>query len=302
MRAKYYVEYWALRLVFLVVNFLPYRLALVTTWPIAWTVHWVFRFRTRLARERIREVFPEYPAKRIRQIAWISFRNTVFNAVEMMRADRLTADWMAVHVDASTAIDAAKRHLGERPVIFAVLHMGNWDLAGQAVELNGLPSFFIMRRQRNPLTSDLLNVGRTAHGSEVLERDDPNMVRKAVRKLKDGRTMAILIDLRARTEALSLDFLGHKANIAGGLGVMARLSNAAVVPCRVIRKGWWRHEAVALDEILVDRSADKGAEIERITQRALDLLGEQVMQYPEQYFWYNKRWVLEPIKVSKELP
>jgi lauroyl/myristoyl acyltransferase len=295
MSAKHLIEFAGLRSVFLVVNALPYRPALAVGWLLGWCAHWLFRFRVAEARRRIRQVFPELPDAAVRGIAWVSFRNVVFNSVEMMRAARLTTEWMRVHVDMSNVFEVARRHLKERPVIFAVVHMGNWDLAGQAVEMGGIPSFFIMRSQRNPYTTRLLNSGRTAKGSEVLDRDDPSIVRKAVRMLKEGKTMAILLDLRARTEAMALDFLGHKANIAGGVGLIAWLSGAAVLPCRVVRKGWTRHEVEVLDEILVDRTADKGAEIERITREALSVLSAEVMKSPEQYFWFNRRWVLEPV-------
>lgn len=295
MRAKHAIEYALLRSISLVVNALTYRLALAVGWALAWCIHWLARFRVADARRRIRQVFPDLPASRVRHIAWISFRNAVFNGVEMMRAGHLTSEWMKIHFDTGGALDVARRHLSQRPVIFAVLHMGNWDLAGQALEMGGLPSFFIMRSQRNPYTTRLLNTGRTAHGSEVLDRDDPGMIRKAVRRLKDGKTMAILLDLRARQKALSLEFLGHQANIAGGVGLMAWLSGAVVLPCSVLRRGWTRHEARVLDEILVDRDADKATEIERITQRALRVLSDEVMKSPDQYFWFNKRWVLEPL-------
>lgn len=295
MSAKHLLEYVGLRSAFLVINALPYRPALAFGWALGWCAHWLFRFRVAEARRRIRQVFPDLAPAQARRIAWVSFRNLVFNSVEMMRADRLTAEWMRSHVDMSNVFEVARRHLKERPVIFAVVHMGNWDLAGQAVEMGGIPSFFIMRSQRNPYTTRLLNAGRTAQGSEVLDRDDPSIVRKAVRMLKEGKTMAILLDLRARTEALSLEFLGHRANIAGGVGLIAWLSGAAVLPCRVVRKGWTRHEVTVLTEILVDRSADKGAEIERVTREALTALSAQVMKAPEQYFWFNRRWVLEPI-------
>ncbi len=295
MSAKHLIEYAGIRSIFLLINALPYRPALAVGWALGWCAHWILRFRVAEARRRIRQVFPGLSEASLRHVAWISFRNVAFNSVEMMRAARLTAEWMQAHVDMTNVFEVARRHLKERPVIFAVVHMGNWDLAGQAVEMGGIPSFFIMRSQRNPYTTRLLNAGRTAQGSEVLDRDDPSIVRKAVRMLKEGKTMAILLDLRARTEAMSIEFLGHEANIAGGVGLIAWLSGAVVLPCRVVRKGWTRHEVEVLEEILVDRNADKGAQIERVTREALGALSDQVMGSPEQYFWFNRRWVLEPL-------
>jgi lauroyl/myristoyl acyltransferase len=90
------------------------------------------------------------------------------------------------------------------------------------------------------------------------------------------------------------------SHIANGVGRMAWLSGAVVLAYSVIRKGCIHHEVRVLDEILVDRQADKQAEIERITRQALSVLSDAVMEWPEQYFWYNKRWVLEPLTPSAE--
>jgi len=68
-----------------------------------------------------------------------------------------------------------------------------------------------------------------------------------------------------------------------------------MLPYRVTRKQWTQHEVEVLDEILIDRRGSRDEEIKRVTQEAFDLLGSQVMEMPEQYFWYNKRWILEPL-------
>jgi lauroyl/myristoyl acyltransferase len=192
------------------------------------------------------------------------------------------------------------QHLESGPVIAVGLHMGNWELAGHALEQGGIPAFYITRSQRNPLTSQFINSRRVARGSEVIERDDPDLMRKAVGMLKAGKTLAILLDVRARKKALSLRFLGKTAEIAGGGAYLAWLSGAVVLPYRVTRKGWTRHEVVVLDEIVMDRKRPRDEEIRRVTQEALNLLGAQALRMPEQYFWYNKRWVLETLEPVSE--
>ncbi len=293
MQARHLLEYASLRILAFVLNALPYRAALALVWPLAWCTHWVFRYRTDLARQRIQAVFPDLPPGRVRHIAWISFQNMVFNGVEMLRAPRLDAAWMHKHVDMTNVFAVIHRHLQERPVIGVGLHMGNWELAGQALEQGGIPSFFIMRRQRNPLTTRVINASRVVQGSAVLERDDPELIKKAVRMLKAGKTMAILLDVRGRHQAMSLDFLGQQANLAGGAAYLAWISGAVLLPYRVIRRGWTQHEVQVLDEIMLDRAGARDAEIKRVTQQALNVLGSQALAMPEQYFWFNKRWVLE---------
>jgi lauroyl/myristoyl acyltransferase len=294
MEAKHLLEYASLRVFSVAFNALPYRIALAAAWPLAWCTHWLFRYRTDVARQRIQEVFPGFSARQVRHTAWISFRNLVFNGIEMLRAHRLSPTWLEQHVDMRDAFKVVRQHRESRPVIAVGLHMGNWELAGLALEQGGIPSFYITRSQRNALTSQFIKSRRVVKGSEVIERDDPDLIRKAVGMLKTGKTLAILLDVRARNRAISLNFLGKTAEIAGGGAYLAWLSGAVILPYRVTRKGWTQHEVVVLDEIMVDRGRTRDEEIRRVTQRALDVLGSQALRMPEQYFWYNKRWVLEP--------
>jgi lauroyl/myristoyl acyltransferase len=118
--------------------------------------------------------------------------------------------------------------------------------------------------------------------------------------LKTGKTLAILLDVRARNRAMSLNFLGKTAEIAAGGAYLAWLSGAVILPYRVTRTGWTRHEVVVLDEIMMDRGRTREEEIRRVTQQALEVLGSQALGMPEQYFWYNKRWVLEPLGPASE--
>jgi lauroyl/myristoyl acyltransferase len=33
-----------------------------------------------------------------------------------------------------------------------------------------------------------------------------------------------------------------------------------------------------------------------MSQKVMDIVSDAIMAQPEQWFWYNKRWVLEPVE------
>jgi lauroyl/myristoyl acyltransferase len=45
---------------------------------------------------------------------------------------------------------------------------------------------------------------------------------------------------------------------------------------------------------------DKDDDIRRMTVSVLKIIEDAIMEQPEQWFWYNKRWVLDPIEETKE--
>ena len=295
---KHIAEYVALRSVAAIFHVLPYRVALGVGWVLARLAFLVARRRVKTAESRIREVFGDrYTDREVRRIAWISLRNLFFNGVESMLAGRFTREQverMTIQEQTSPIFEHAKSGKG---CILVVAHMGNWEFAGLAAHLMGLPLFIIVARQSNPLTDAYLNRMRAVTGIELIWRDT-SALKKAVRNIRDGKVMTFMTDMRSRTPGVTVHFLGKPANVAGGLGVFARMANVPVFAAVTTRVGWTRHRWRLQEAIVPDLNADRDADSLRMTQHVLSIFEKAVREEPEQYFWYNKRWVLDPLVTS----
>ena len=294
-RPKHIAEYVMLRGLLGIVNVLPLRAALAVGWLIGTFFFHVLRFRSAEAQRRLQEVFGDrFTAGQRRRIAWLSFRNICFNAVEAARFHKLTPKQIR-RMPLYKAIEQVHTTYKQNgPLIVATAHMGNWDLAGVASKLDGMPIFSIARRQKNPLTDDLLNKMRNATGMEVV-LNDSRVLQNVVRQLKKGGVLAILPDVRSRTEALTIDFLGGQANLGAGTALFAQMAGCPIVPVVITRKGWTVHDCTVYDPILPDPSLDRNADRQRIMQTLISIFDKEIHARPEQYFWFNKRWVLDPI-------
>lgn len=295
-RPKHIVEYIALRGLTGLVCILPLRCGLALGWLIGAIFFFVFRYRRDKAEARLAAVLGDrFTEKERKRIAWTSFRNICFNAVEAARFGRLTPEQMK-RMPIYNAIETVhQRYKADGPLIVATAHMGNWDLAGVASKLDGMPIFSIARRQKNPLTDDLLNKMRNATGMEVV-LNDSRVLQNVVRRLKSGGVLAILPDVRSRTEALSINFLGGKANLGAGTALFAQMAKCPIIPVVLTRRGWAQHDCKVFDPITPNPTADKNEERLRIIQELVSIFDEEIRENPEQYFWFNKRWVLDPIR------
>ena len=295
-RPKHIVEYVLLRGLLGLVNILPLRVALTVGCLIGAFFFYVLRFRTVEAQRRLQEVFGDrFTAKERRRIAWLSFRNICFNAVEAARFGKLTMEQLKKTALYPGIVAMQELHRKNGAFIFATAHMGNWDLGGVACKLAGLPVFSIARRQKNPLTDELLNKMRNATGMEVV-LNDSRVLQNVVRQLKKGGVLAILPDVRSRTEALAIDFLGGKANLGAGAALFAQMAHCPIYPVALIRNGWTRHDYKVFDPIFPDPAADKKEDWQRMMQQLVSIFDAEIHARPEQYFWFNKRWVLDPIE------
>lgn len=300
-RLKHLVEYGALRAVTGLVKVLPYRGALALGWGVAWLAFHLLRARRAEAERRIREVFGEtrFGRREVRRIAWLSLRNFLFTAVDIMRTPFLTREELDRISDYGEAMRVlCEHHATGRGAIFALPHMGAWELPGRAGILRGVPFFSVAGKQRNPLFDLYLNETRERSGMPILMRGGGTL-RDIIRRLKSGQMMAILPDVRMRTEAVRIPFLGKEANIGSGMALFARHAGVPVFPCIVTRQGWTRHGATLYSPIWPDPSLDKDEDVKRISRQVMEIVTRAIMSQPEQWFWYNKRWVLEPVATEE---
>jgi KDO2-lipid IV(A) lauroyltransferase len=260
----------------------------------------VVRYRRTEAERRIREVFGDtYSDRDVRRIAWISLRNTFFNQVELMRVQKMDRAWFEESLDYTESSELFRRDKTKGGVL-ALVHTGNWDLAGIAARHLDLPIVVITGVQRNPLVDRFLNRLRRQTGMELIARNEATMGRTVLRRLKDARLLAILTDLRSRTPGLQVEFLGGTANLAGGMAMFAWQARVPVYPVLVTRVGWTRHAWEIFEPIQPERTDDKRGDWQRLAQKLMHLFEGAIRKQPEQFFWYNKRWVLDPLESALE--
>lgn len=286
------------------IRHLPYRLALFVAWSIAWPSHYLLRLRVRTAKARIREVFGDrYSEREVSRIAWLSWRNFMFTAVDLVRLPWVTLEWIQTHVqDWKTARDIVqKHHVTGKGAVMATPHMGAWEVGGVAMQKFGMPIFFLTGKQKNPLTDAYINRLRGSTGIMTIPRAS-NMLREVLRQLKKGGYLAFLPDVRARTDSLRIRFLGKEANVPAGMAVFAYQADVPIISGIVTRIGWSQHHIEMLDPITPDRTKNKQEEWQRMTQAVFANIEAAIRRQPEQWFWYNKRWILDPLEIAEVKP
>ncbi|MDA0577354.1 MAG: lysophospholipid acyltransferase family protein [Verrucomicrobia bacterium] len=295
-RPKHILEYALLRLIGAVVTRLPHRAALTTGWLLAGISFCFAPNRRREAHRRIRAVFGDrHAAPTIRRIAWCSWRNIVFDGIEMLRVRHITPAWIEKSTNCAAAVVPILAHTPTgRGAIIAIPHMGNWETAAVAAHHAGIPIFSVTGRQKNQLVDNYINRLRRLPGIDTIARGSGTM-RAVIRRLRSGGVLAIMTDVRTAEGGLPITFLGSDALIGAGMASFARLADVPIFPCVITRVGWLRQRMQVSDPIWPDPSLAKNDDIRRMTQLVMSRFDTWIREAPEQWFWYNRRWVLDPL-------
>ncbi len=297
-RAVYRLEYLAFRAFTAPFAVLPRRLSYLLAWPLARLAYALAFGLRREARRRIRQVFGDaLPARRVRQIAWQSFLNVVFNAVDLVwshggaKPRRIPVD------NAEAPFGTVRRWREQNPasgVIFAAPHSGNWELASFLPAQIGIPVFTFTGLQHNPFVTDYLLRLRRGDGVELIPRGDTTMLRRAFSNFRAGKGLALLVDLRDRNPGIAVPFLGGTANLYPGMALFAVQTKSPVFLAIMHRR--WTHHTIALHgPFAPDPSLPKADAMQALTRQVLSLVDADVRAHPGQWFWFNRRWILDPL-------
>ena len=288
-----WAEYAGIRLASALLGALPRRAAMALAWGVGGAYYWLNRRLRGRTRRRIREALgKEVSEQEVCRIGRIAFRNLVFMAVEGMRFPRMGMGEASAAVDFD-GLDGMRTELAKgRGLIVALPHLGNWEMAGMALQARGIGVVTLARRQRNAWTNDWIGRIRARTGMEAIDTRSRAIGGVAEKLNPGGKVLAILPDVRAKIGGVPVKFLGAETQLPGGLAKFARETGAAIATAEGERKRWMRHEWRLTGKVESDLSLEATTDRRRIMQYVAERFEQSVREHPESYFWFNPRWVL----------
>lgn len=295
IKFKYRLEYALVRTLEFFFRITPYKICLWNACILSRFIFHIVHWRRKEAIRRIHSVFPDIGNKESKQIAYKSLRNILLNAAETMHLTGVNDTWIAKHtINCAPAMEKIKALTKDTGAILALPHFGNWDLAGIIVAHHKIPIFSVAGIQHNPLTNDWINNKRAA-GITILPRGTLAM-RSTLKRLKQKEVFAILPDVRMKTPDIKIPFLGSEANLGRGMALFARRTGSPILLAKVWRTDLTHHYLDVRDPVIPDNSLDEEEDIRRMTTIVMEAIENQIRENPSQWFWYNKRWVLDPVE------
>ena len=258
---KHRLEYVALRSSLGLLRILPTSVALWLAWLLAFITHFIFGLRRREALRRIGTIFKEsHTHSERKRIAWLSWRNLFFNAVDLIKNPELKTRTEPEQDPLSRTLhEPIQKVINESPAgaVLTTLHFGNWERLPALCACAELPLISIARRQKNRLTDAYLHQLRAQKHTAILAHDDPRLYRKIMQHLREGKLLGILPDIRNDAAENTVPFLGQPAALGAGCARFASATQAPILPVLLKRTGWKKLEIQLFEPILLDPTADK---------------------------------------------
>ncbi|MCX7919628.1 MAG: lysophospholipid acyltransferase family protein [bacterium] len=254
----------------------------------------ILRIRRRVVLENLRFVFGAEKSKtHIRHIAKRTYQNFGMTLIEFIRFPVLQQDYVRQHIGFH-----GKEHLdsvlqANKGAIVITAHFNNWELMGAVHTLMKYKVIVFARELRNSVVNTLVIENRKKVGMEVITKK--YAARDMIKALRYNYLLAFLIDQDARNHGIFVDFFGKSASTFRGAAAFAVKTNTPILPMFIVRESNMNHTIYIEPPLLPNPEAhDEQSEIFRLTQTATKLLEAYIRKYPDQYFWFHRRWKTQP--------
>jgi KDO2-lipid IV(A) lauroyltransferase len=247
--------------------------------------------RHRRALKNLERAMPEKTEAEREAIALGMWDNLGRVMAETIHMDRIIGDPSRFEFENPALISRYHGKLGN--VVFAGLHMGNWELAMYGINHAGARPAAVYRVIENPYVDRFVREKRAAlypaglFASKGEEGFDTVMrVAGFVRK---GGVLGVLADL-ADWKGIEVPFFGHLMYATPAPAWLARRAGARIWVGRLVRIGKQSRFRFAVKELKVPYTDNPDEDIHRLTADMQRNFEHWIRENPDQWMWSNKRW------------
>ena len=238
----------------------------------------------KIIKANLRFCFPEKDENEITQITKKIYKNFAKFGFEFLKRQNATKEDIKELVSIDEMDILTQALASKRPLVFITAHFSCWELIPfiYASYFGGIS--IVTRTLDSKIMNDLLIKSRTKH-FDVELIDKIGGAKKMLSAIKNGRTLGILPDQDAADhESVVLEFFGKKVNWNAGASVIAKKTNALLIPAFVYQRG--EKYAVRCFKPLDAALASK----EELSAYQAKCCEEMIKFSPAEYFFFHKRF------------
>ena len=273
-------------------QFLPRKFALVVGRSLGSFIYYVYPRRQSIAMKNLKIAFPEYDRKKQMSLLKSCYKHYGMVLVDFFRLPKVKREKDKIIVNIPvTSIELMKSKSGG---IILTGHMGNWEYIGPMLSIHNIKSAGVALIQKNSQSDRFFNKLRISDNMKVIPINSGSKV--MIQHIKDGYYLGLISDQNAGRKGTEALFFNKSVSVPKGAAAFHLKTNTPIllgfcILCKDLHYKLSFHE---LDLKGLPKISDDA--IVEINQRFTKVLEETVREYPEQYFWFHRKWNREMYK------
>lgn len=242
-------------------------------------------FRLKVTRQNLAQAIPGLDSRAEKSVIRKFHDNYGRNFVEYFFLDRLDKEpQLTVTIKNPEILEQVAQN--DRPKIVITAHYGNWEIALWALNKAGFPLTPIYRKVNNPYINNLILNLRGNFTDQQIKKG-PNAGKESLRILRQKKNLVLLVDQKMQ-EGLAVPLFGKEAMTPNGAVKLALLSNAEIIPGRIVRKNKINFDLFLEPPLEYEKNSPT---VEYDTLLKINQTLERwITEHPDQWFWFHQRW------------
>jgi KDO2-lipid IV(A) lauroyltransferase len=286
-----YAEYIALKIAIFFVRLFPFKFSVKAGEMIGVVSYYIVNFRRSHVIDMLTQAFPEKSQKEIKTITRSTYKNFARTIIEIIFFPTMSDDEIKKLLICTNEHLVRESYAAGKGTIFMSAHLGNWELTALAYS-KIYPMSVVVANQSNVLVDKMMDNVRTNQGFSTISRDGMAF-RDVMKALRRNEIVAFLADQDAGPQGIFIPFFGRLTSTPKGAALFALRAKCPIIIALGIRQknGVMKVEFM---EVPIPNSGDINKDIEIINVFYLKKLENIVRRYPEQWFWFHRKWKTHP--------
>lgn len=286
-RIRHLYIYVILRFLVFLLGMIPRKCALFLGEVIGILVYRFSNRTTQISLRNLEYVFPSMNEKK-KNFIIKNFMKIGKNLVDALRLSKYKNGDLSKIIKLRNGNNIKELLKMGKGLIVVTAHLGCWELIPAYFSQVGYPVNVIAQKVYDDNVDREINRIRGSFNVRVIDKTRSPIV--ALKRLLKGESVGILMDQSVKTNSVSVDFLGRKANTPIGPAYLAMKSGAAVVPIAIHRLEDDSHLIEVGERILMEWTGDEKKDILENTKRCSKAVEKFIRRYYDEWVWFHKRW------------
>ena len=275
-----------LNIISLKFRILPRSVALFIGRLLGLFIYYCVPIRKRIAVQNIKIAFPEFSPSEVNHLLRKTCKHYGMVLVDFLRMPKLNEN----NIHNFVRLDSeSKKVLDDcNGGIIMTGHLGNWEAFLPALGLNGYPFVVVTQTQKSAGSQKFFNSIRSFPNISLIPRTGGR--KEMLRVLDEHKFLGLAGDQNAGKRGINIPFFDIPASIPKGAALFHLKTGMPIIVGFCILSGDLKYN-LRLREMNLSSIPKRNEDaISKINTQYSKLLEIEVKEYPEQYFWFHRKW------------
>ena len=278
-----YITYTFLCIFSYLLAIFPRRLSIVLGKTFGFFIYYFIPLRINVVRKNLNIVFPNKSKPEIKNIILKTYQHYSVLMFDFIRQASKKNEIANYNLD----YKSSKILNSKNGFILMTAHLGNWEVILPIIsKLKKM--LVVVREQKNSGGDKFFSKARKNKNITLISKKGSK--KAMIEAIKNKHVLGLASDQNAKDKGTYIKFFGKPASIPKGAGHFHYLTKCKIVIGFCIINKEYKYDLKLREIHLKDNYEQKDDLIVKINEIYVKALENEILKYPEQYFWFHKKW------------